>query len=303
MFLINTKCATFYVMETLNIEDYKYLNFLYHKVGAFLSGSDTSGNFNEQVISFCVFTEKVLKIKLYQENPVLIFPSYVFNKEHDALIAIVKGEDKNIETINFGELFRLFQKIFSEVFTDTDIEALEDVYKLRNEFIHGYKTDERINFTEEDILKKMGTLWGKISSLVVDLFGNNIKEVQVKKLYTDKELEDVIRKEMEKEVQEKIRMGEPLSYGCGTNRFGSGDYSLSLNDLGSERCPRCRKYGFKRVSGSSFDRGGPGLRDVVVRSYFRSRGNGYQDGLFVCSNCGLELTEKEYEIAKRLKFK
>lgn len=278
-------------------KNYKYLLRLYSQIDDYLSDdSYEEDNLPETIISFCIATERLLKIKLYQANPVLVFENCKI-KENDALISVIKNKEQNIETIKINEVLDRYKLMFDEEFSDDEMQALIDIYKVRNHFIHGYKSDNEILKDKENIIKKMGTVWEKISQLAILIFGNDIiKPKKPKKKYTENELEGILTEE----VKKKIKNDKYLS---GFNQFpisGRG-YGGSVSLFGGEeRCPRCGSYGF--TFNNNHSNGG------LVSDYSRIRWNSFNNyamgdfsDLYRCDSCNLELTKKEFEIAKKLK--
>lgn len=273
--------------------EYKYLLQQYLKVDNFLVSENASDeNLPDIIISFCTVVEKILKIKLYKRNPLLIFDVAKF-KEDDALCIVSKKKEKEIETIKIQQLLGRFKLIFNKVFSEEELAVLKDLYDIRNFFIHSYKPDTEASFDSEDIIKKMGTIWDRISTQAVVLFGKGIKKaVEPKKKYSEAELEQVLMRE----VAAKIRNDQNLA--AYPFRAISAGYTM-LGSSGSEICPRCRNNTF------SFE---PfGYSDLIsspASSYSAlTLGDAYLgkfSDLYRCSVCNLELTKKEYEIAKRI---
>ena len=278
-------------------KNYEYLLRLYSQVDDYLA--DTSGtqeNLPEVVVAFCIITEKLFKLKLHKENPVLVYENTKL-KENDALVSIVKEREINIETIKIGEVINRYKLMFENEFSDDEMQVLIDIYNARNHFIHGYQSDDKILSDEENIVKKMGTVWEKISAQGLSLFGKDlIKANKPKKKYSEEELEKVLIEEVRKKIQ-STREEYGTSFGVTrgfainnelplTSRFST--YNSVLGFTGEE-CPRCGSYDFY------LDEPNPNVFTLV---YSSSRT--FSD-LYKCQRCNLELTKKEYEIAKKLK--
>lgn len=279
----------------MKMSQHKYLLYLYSQVNSYLvhDQQHSSENFADKVVSFCIVVEKILKIKLHKKNPVLVFGNSKI-KDNDALVAIVSKKEKNIETIKIYEAVSRFESVFKKIFSDDELQALEDVYSIRSQFIHGYKPDDQIEFNEEDIIKKMGTIWEKISKQAIKLFGSDIiKKGTPRKKYTEEELERVL----EEEVRVKIKSTRteldylPASY---LNEVDNAKDHCFMDCSVEKKCPRCESYGF------SIENSG---RDGVYSSTisFSSLYPTIPSDLYKCKKCGLELTRKEYEIAKCIK--
>ncbi|MCR4334761.1 MAG: rod shape-determining protein [Patescibacteria group bacterium] len=279
-------------MKEKNDKNYKYLLRLYSVVGEYLFDVPTKQeDLPEIVVSFCIVTEKILKIKLHDENPVLVYENTKI-KENDSLVAIIKGKELNIETIRIRETLDRYKLMFKNDFSDDEMQVLIDIYKVRNHFVHGYKSDAGILSDRENIVKKIGTVWEKISTQAISIFGKDlIKANKPKKKYSEEELEKVLIEE----VKTKIT---PIKNTLETMVFGglaipmytrSSAYGYSIT---GEECPRCGAYDFS-LDGSDSD-----IFPQAASLYGSSRT--FSD-LYKCKKCNLELTKKEYEIAKKLK--
>ena len=278
---------------------YQYLLNFYLRVDDYLSNEETDfDNLPEIIVSFCIVVERVLKIKLYRKNVFLIFDGNKL-KEDDLFVGIaLKKEKDKVETIRFRNIIDRFKVVFKNIFSEDELQTLLDIYEVRNYFIHGYKEDKKITFDQEDLVKRMGTVWGKISQLAVILFGKKaIKRSEPKKKYTEEELEKVLIKE----VQEKIKpqQGNLYSYASVLN-------TESIVTWPSDSCPRCGFNGFSLEKNNLDIFSGiynpANTISVTVGSILDSYG--FSDGLsglYKCKKCHLELTPKEYEIAKRIK--
>jgi hypothetical protein len=130
-------------MPTKN-KNYKYLIRLYSLVDDYLANHrDQYDNLPEVIISFCIVVERVLKIKLHQKNPVLIFDSSRF-RDNNVFITIVKNKELNIETIKASEAISRYKLIFKNKFSDDEIQAILNIYEKRNHLIHSHKSDDII---------------------------------------------------------------------------------------------------------------------------------------------------------------
>jgi hypothetical protein len=270
---------------SLEDKNYEYLLRLYSLVDVYLAKNQDENEFPEIVVAFCTVTEKILKIRLSEENPFLVFDSSKL-KEADAMVAIIKEKELNIETIRIGELLRRYALMFENEFSDDELQVLVDIYNVRNHFSHNHKSDEKILLDEENLVKKMGTVWEKISKQAKSLFSKTaIKTSKPKKRYSEEELEKVLTEE----VRTKIKSADNL-YG-GFVLSGTRYSTVAGFSLNEEECPRCGRYTFSVGNENPF---------VVshIRSVFNSDGN---PDLYKCKNCDLELTKKEYEIAKKIK--
>lgn len=285
--------------------NYKYLLQLYSQIDDYLADVlDKQENLPEIVVAFCITIEKLFKIRLHGENPVLIYENSKI-KENDALITIIKEKELSIETIKIGETINRYKLMFENEFSDDEMQVLIDIYNIRNHFIHGYKSDDDLLSDQENIIKKMGTVWEKISVQAVSIFGKDlIKANKPKKKYSEEELEKVLIEEVRKKIQSTgteynslglvyrdftIPIQSPSAVSLGIDR----QYQVpsSVFALGSEKCPRCGSYSF------SLDEVNSSV--ISIASIYNPVGT-FSD-LYKCKNCNLELTKKEYEIAKKLK--
>ncbi|MCK5466781.1 hypothetical protein KAI56_04795, partial [Candidatus Parcubacteria bacterium] len=157
-------------------QNYKYIIRLYSFVDEYLSDvPEKHKNLPDVIVSFCIVTEKLFKIKLYKKNPVLVYENKKI-KDNDALISVVKKkESNNMETIGIGETINRYKLVFDGKFSSDEMQALIDIYKVRNHFIHSYKSDDDMLSDSENIVKKMGTVWEKISvqAISIDLTPSN----------------------------------------------------------------------------------------------------------------------------------
>lgn len=270
--------------------NYHYLLRLYSLVDEYLANTSAKQeSLPEMVVSFCIVAEKILKIRLHEKNPVLIYENGKM-KECDALIAVVKDCEVEIETIRFAETVKRYSMMFNEELSENEVQVLMDIYQIRNHFIHGYKSDDRILSDKENILKKMGTVWEKVSAQAISIFGKDlIKANKPRRKYSKDELEKILIEEVKKKIQsDKILLMDSFHSHNAYNplAFHAIPYSSMLNIAVDEKCPRCGFYGFsvgqKEIYGYE-----------ILEPAFRS-------SLYKCSRCNLELTEKEFEIAKRL---
>jgi len=242
----------------------------------------------EIVVAFCIVTEKLFKIKLHDKNPVLVYENSKI-KENDALVTIVKNKELDTETIRIKQTFERYKLMFDKKFSDDDIQVLFDIYNARNHFVHGYRSDDHILSDVENIIKKMGTVWEKISNLAVTIFGKDlIKANKPKKKYSEEELEKVFMNEVETKIQ-------PTNEDDRSHYLGMYSYDISnsfgYHHFSDEKCPRCGFYGFSLDSSQNID--------TIAVQFYMPRG-GITD-LYKCKRCNLELTRKEYEIAKKIR--
>jgi len=293
-----------------NIDDYQYLLKLFNLVNEYLSGiKKNEESLSEVIVSFCIVAEKIFKIALYKINPVLVFNNEKLKNESD-LISIITNKEENIKTINMSEITSRYKAIFENKLTDDETQVLIDIYNIRNGLVHGYKSDSKIVFDRENIVKKMGTIWEKISMEVISVFGaDNIKASKPKKKYTEDELESVLLEEVKKKISrthgyyKKILL-PPNPTASNSISFSDQaiDVANSYNEsivkqfgpayggilLPSDICPRCGNYSFSSENYPV---------DITTVFNFSKK----MASLYKCSICNLELTEKEYEIAKKIK--
>lgn len=281
----------------MNKPRYSFLLRNYSRVNQYLSKkSPNEDEFTDMVISFCVVVEKVFKIKLHRKNPFLVFDPSRF-KDRDAFIRIALKKENSIETSKFNEIVIRFKEVFNEVLNEDEEQILLDIYKVRNKLIHSYKPDNKLSIDRNDLLKKMGTVWEKISDITARLFTKEqIEKRTPKKKYTEKELENVLEKEVREMIKPKRR---GIRAHTSTKKYKSSVFlddesvfSNSVFDIRSspygihkKKCPRCGEMTFSKEDD---------FTDVILPSYSES------PNLYKCGNCDLELTERQYRIAKKL---
>lgn len=273
-------------------ENYQYLLRLYSLVDEYLA--DTPGkqeNLPEVIVAFCVITEKLFKIRLHKENPVLVFENAKF-KGDDTLVSIIKEKELDVETIRMRETLNRYKLMFQDEFSDDEIQVLISIYCIRNHFIHGYKPDDKILSDKENIINKMGTVWEKISTQAISIFGKAlIKANKPKTKYSEEELEKVLTKEVKTKIEPTKNILGTLTFSDDINHVS--EYNRFSIGLVGEKCPRCGSYGF------SLDEPNLDIYSTVTFSLCNPSTT-YSD-LYKCKKCGLELTKKEYEIAKKIK--
>ena len=269
--------------------NYKYLLRLYTIVDGYLAENTADEeNLPEVVVAFCTFVEKILKIKLYIKNPVLIFENTRI-KDADALVAVVKRTEEDIETIKIEELIHRYRLVFSRQVSEDEALIMRDLYRVRNHFVHDHKPDDNYTSIKEDTTKKMGTVWEKISKIAISILGKEqIKASKPVKKYSKEELENVLIEQVKKKIGQsgggltafhRLSLGLPVNYQTSAGQFSA-----------SEKCPRCGELGFARgITGEN--------QGLVTLSIYSPA---TQSDLYVCRHCNLELTEKEYEIAKKI---
>lgn len=275
--------------------DYTFLLQNYSKISEYLS-SDTPAkeDFPDIVISFCTVVEKILKIKLHKKNPILVFDLGVI-KDANTLARISLRKEETVITARIDEIVRRFRLIFPKDFSEDKEQALLEIYQIRNRFIHDYKPTNKISFDQEDLVKKMGTIWEEVSDLAIKLFGKQeIKRSIPKKKYSEQELEQVL----ENEVQEMIRPVHVIGTGFGVLRSATAaraSFSPTFSSFG-EQCPRCDKYTLSLgTNKNSLWAGGIG---GSMATYVFPQNN---SSLYKCESCNLELTSKQYAMAKRIR--
>jgi hypothetical protein len=283
--------------------NHKYLISLYTKVDDFLDKRNIAKEeLPDSIVSFCIVAEKVLKIKLHSKNQFLVFEASNITENTIPIIAL--GGEENIPTAKIKDVIGRFGVVFKEIFTPDEFQALKDIYVVRSSFVHGYKSDDQIVFDAENIVSKMGTLWPKISEIAIYLFGKKrIKSGKPRKKYTEKELQEVLEDEVRKMIK-------PLSTSSWQSVTGLRFMSESANEfspisyrtsavvgagfISGDRCPRCGSLSFS-LDNSRTDWSRINLYAIMPGETFDSGSN-----LYKCKDCHLELTEKQYEIAKKI---
>ena len=278
----------------MKITDHKYTLSLYTKVDEYLADNQQDrDNIADIIVSFCIVIEKTLKLKLYEKNPVLVFDLTRF-KNNNSLVAVITKQDVDIETIKIFDVIERFRILHPKIFSDEELQILLDIYFVRNDLVHGYKEDSKILSDIENLIKKMGTIWEKLSGQAIVLFGkDNIKQSIPKKKYTEEELENILVGEVKKKIQPKEDSFG--MHGYLHNPYSNIDFSPYItSSFSEEKCPRCGLYGF------SLDSKQDNLDSFVTVT---STIFGVYSNLYKCRKCNLELTKKEYEIAKKIKRK
>ena len=248
-----------------NKGNYQYLLRLYSLVDEYLADTpNIQENLPEIVVAFCVVIEKLFKIRLHAENPVLVYGNAKL-KEDDALVSIIKEKELNIETIKMRETLSRYGLMFQDEFSDGEVQVLIDIYNVRNHFVHGYKSDDDLLSDSENIVKKIGTVWEKISNLAVSIFGTDlIKANKPKKKYSEEELEKVLTSE----VRTKIKsIKNELGMFSLNNYMYPIPNSMSAYGVTGEKCPRCDAYEF------SLDEPSPTLDALLVTGVYGQRIN------------------------------
>lgn len=270
------------------IDDHKYLLKSYYIVNEYLSDLQNKNySLAEVVVYFCTVTEKIFKIKLYAKNPVLVF-DFSKLKDNDQLSAISLKKEVNSETIKIRDTINRYNIIFKNKFSDEELQALLDVYNIRNELIHGYKNDEFVLADNENIIKKMGTIWEKISLEIVSFFGQDkIKSSKPKRKYSEEELENVLKEEVGKKIGQNTSVDSYF-----LNHTNDVIQLTGLTMYSDNLCPRCGTYNFSKCESSP---------EYGFRYRLGYLFNDSVADMYKCKNCNLELTKKEYDIAKKIK--
>lgn len=270
--------------------EHRYLLSLYAKVDEYLSGTDTESLLlPEAIVSFCTIVEKLFKIRLYKKNPILIFDLAKFKDNASAIAALTKGREMNIDTIKISEVLTRYRFVFDRDFSEDEIQILSDLFGARNDLIHGHSDSKEKILDVEDLQKKMGTIWEKISVMALKLFGTDaIKASKPKRKYTREELEKVLLEE----VRKKIRKNDHSDFFSDFSSIHTfSDVGFAHEFYGGESCPRCGSFSFSDEATSE-----AGLYLVGYHSF--PPGSDF----YRCKSCNLELTKKEYGIAKRIKM-
>lgn len=287
-------------------KNYQYLLRIYSLVDEYLASSpDKEEVLPEMIVSFCIIVEKLLKIKLHENNPVLVYENAKI-KENDALISIIKNKENNIETINIRDTLSRYKLMFPDDFSEDEMQVLIDIYNSRNHFVHSHKADDDMLLEKDNLIKKMGTVWEKISKQAISIFSKDlIKANKPEKKYSEEELEKVLTEEVRKKIQSVDGLGFPqisnslsilesLEYTRNSSFLSDPSYiyrnPFSYN---KESCPRCGSFEFYLDEPELFPSSA-----ITVSSY--CHGRTFSD-LYKCKKCNLELTRKEYEIAKKIK--
>ncbi len=126
---------------------------------------------------------------------------------------------------------------------------------------------------------------GAILRCDVYIFGKSlIKANKPKNKYSEEELENVLIEEVKKKIE-----NNKIGYDGVFHPINTEDYSISPF-IGGEKCPRCGTYEFSTES-------------LLNSDTFSGLATRYRlSDLYKCKKCHLELTMKEYEIAKKIKL-
>ena len=276
-------------------QEYTYLLEAYNITHTYLTKKEadecSSKDFSELVINFWLIVEKILKIRLYQKNPALVFRCSDLQSE-DQLIAIAKECEDCINTVKFEKVLNRFKKVFKNVFEVEEIKAIEDIYKVRNNIIHSYKSCEDLDLDEEAAFKKMGSIWTKLTEQAEIILGPSIQKGNPKETYTKEEL----RKMLEDAVREKIGYNEKIGndkIDCFVDESEVGPFYDAFR---APTCPRCNTPGFskKRIRTNNLS------SEPFIYEASQENKKDYSE-LYKCEECNLELTEEEYKIAKEIK--
>lgn len=278
---------------TKRVVKHDFIIGLFTQVDSYLSGDSPDVKLlPSSLINFCIVTEKVLKMHLYKKNKTLAYDISKF-KDTDQLVAVALGKAKDcLVTIQYEEVIQRFKMIHKRIFSDEEVEILRDLYRLRNCFVHSHKSDSDIDFVSEDIVKRMGTLWPKISKLAIKVLGKvNIKSTSPKKTYSEEELRAVLIEEVRKKINQPTQSStEAVTFGDLLNR----QPVFTATGL---MCPRCgsEKFGQETDSFVAWNRDNIMWSSEGSQKTFMSLRSPISD-IYKCQKCNLELTEKEYEL-------
>ncbi len=286
---------------------------LYSRVDEFLAGEVDTNDIPDIIVSFCIVVERLLKIKLYERNPLLVFEDKVITNSSIAIIAL--GRKTEHHTAQIKIILGRYGIIFEKVFTEDEFQAIGDIFDLRNDFIHGYADDSSVNYDPDSIVIKIGTVWTKVSEIAVSIFGKKfIKMSNRKKKYTEKQLEKVLEEEVRKMIQSLpslARRNEQIAVLMNSSpnleideKLFAAPYHVDLHSAdvfrgltgGDEVCPRCHSRSFvltkDETNWSFYNSLYAAVPQVLI--------NENLSNLYKCRQCHLELTPKYYAIAKRI---
>lgn len=301
--------------------DYAFLITSYHFVNEYFSNGYKEENFLQAVVSFCTVAEKILKIKLYETNKLLPYKinlNILEKKENQKNIvkAIISGKHNDFKTFSLFEILDKYDFIFTpEPFEKDEIEHLRKLVDVRNTLIHSHLPDADLKKRKEDLDKKMGSLWEKLSSDMIARFGS-LSKVEPKKKYTDDELKQVLIEEVKKKINLDTNICIDNSY-AGCSVYGGNNcrsfinyYKDGAEDINGMAytmrkgvlCPRCCVGDFHKSLDDPYSNFNPAFNSDRIRIY---RGDlygtqNYSENLYSCDRCNLELTDREFEIAKEL---
>lgn len=265
-------------------ENYSYVKSLFIKVNNFLDSDEKNlSELPDIIVSFCIMIEKTVKITLYSKNPLLIFEHAHIRDCNTISVIALKKDHGDIPTIKMDMALDRFFIVFKNKLSQDKIEVLKGLYKIRNEFVHGYKQDNQVCLDSDDIIKKMGFLWldiSKICTKVLKLNQADIKKPILK--YTQDELDKVLEDEVQLMIsprKEKSILNSLYEKSLSYDKLIPISSSASFG-IYNRVCPRCKQRTLNH-SGNS----------LSLLS---------EPGLYKCKECDLELTEKQYEIATRL---
>ena len=237
------------------------------------------------VVGFCTVLEKMFKIRLHKKNPALVFSPKKLS-DSDSIVAVSLKKETDIHTASITDILYVYGKVFPRGIKDDEIETVKSILQVRNQFLHSYKKDADLDFDHTDVIKKMSTVWEKrIQPLAIIFFGKSkVRSAKPVRKYTEEELHMILVEEVRKKLQ-KNTYGQPVTISSTltpTNSITTAFNSIqsnaySLHSTTTEECPRCNTFNFAK-------------RQIPSTGQY----------LYSCTFCNLELTEREFEIAKQV---
>ncbi|MDB5188239.1 MAG: hypothetical protein JWO50_759 [Candidatus Kaiserbacteria bacterium] len=230
----------------------------------------------ELVLDVVYLIEQVLKIKLVEKNPLLIYDKIPSGND---LVNAVEGKAaENENTVLVGKALLLYRMFNSDSeIAKTQLKVFEVLFLYRNELYHNVlpftsvKPITLIKLSREAfnaLLPELNTILGKVEKLKST--DDGISKDEVVALFRES-------------VKRKISIGKFVPY-----RFGAFSMFEPQDDFiyafGNNKCPRCGSYTLKEESAVTAWR----WQEGIVSPYF------------ACSKCHLELTPEEYEEAKKI---
>jgi hypothetical protein len=242
----------------------------------------TEENVFESIIDFILILEHVLKSLIYDKNKLLI---YNFNpSDNDQIVAILEKKDKSIFTIELSVALLRYFKIFPSSKLVTHGESLEILIKNRNQLEHGI--EQRNMQSRDELIGILTSVFPDFLIIAEEVLGKlpPTKKPKKEKVYSEKDIQDIY----EGIVLSKIGGFQNNLHNFYSDRL-SNISSPGMFSLSGEQCPRCSRFSLSKRDDSS---------PFISR---RSLTYNLDSDIYVCASCNLELTEREYKAALKLK--
>ena len=229
--------------------------------------------------------EQILKTKIAEENFLLLYEK--IPRDSELTSALENEPSATQRTLNLGDSLKVFRVIFPDSEITKNTQSIELLVDQRNELRHHVA-----HFIMN--MKELLELIRKVYEVQLAVLESIVGKVPVAKKSALSTAE--IAQLFEDSVRKKIRprpsdlMFSPSAVAAPIYDFSSSAISggvtanvMSGFAYSAENCPRCGTYSFRRKHENIFT--------ISVD----------QDNSYICSFCGLELTEEERKVAKNLK--